>query len=362
MTPTIDSPASPALGRLADRLREAAGEPDREADWPARQLDWCMAAGVGAWFVPREYGGLGWSDLEVARGYLALGKACLTTAFILTQRAAATARLAASSNERLKAELLPRLAGGAEHATVAISHLSTSRRHLGAPSVRATPTADGYTIDGCSAWVTGAERAETTVVGATLDDGREILVAVPAGSPGLTIERPARLVGLSGSRTGGLRFDRLPAPRDRLVAGPIAGVMRTGGSGTGGLQTSTLALALADAALDFLERESLARANLVGPLTALREEWRLLEFDLLGRAAGRTDACSPDELRTRANSLVLRSTQAALVAAKGTGYVVEHPAGRWCREALFFLVWSCPPPVTDANLCELAGLGGGDGD
>jgi hypothetical protein len=45
-----------------------------------------------------------------------------------------------------------------------------------------------------------------------------------------------------------------------------------------------------------------------------------------------------------------------LVAAKGTGYVVGHPAGRWCREALFFLVWSCPQPVSAANLCELAGL------
>ena len=31
-------------------------------------------------------------------------------------------------------------------------------------------------------------------------------------------------------------------------------------------------------------------------------------------------------------------------------------AGRWCREALFFLVWSCPACVLSANLCELAGL------
>jgi hypothetical protein len=52
----------------------------------------------------------------------------------------------------------------------------------------------------------------------------------------------------------------------------------------------------------------------------------------------------------------LRATQAALAAAKGTGFVVGHPAGRWCREALFFLVWSCPRPVAAANLCELAGL------
>ena len=72
-------------------------------------------------------------------------------------------------------------------------------------------------------------------------------------------------------------------------------------------------------------------------------------------AAGET-VVPLQEFRARANSLVLRSTQAALAAAKGTGYVEGHPAGRWCREALFFLVWSCPQPVMAANLCELAGI------
>jgi hypothetical protein len=68
------------------------------------------------------------------------------------------------------------------------------------------------------------------------------------------------------------------------------------------------------------------------------------------------EVCSKESLRQRANSLVLRASQAALAAAKGSGYVVGHPAGRWCREALFFLVWSCPQPVASANMCELAGI------
>jgi len=69
-----------------------------------------------------------------------------------------------------------------------------------------------------------------------------------------------------------------------------------------------------------------------------------------------TPSCTKESLRQRANSLVSRASQAALSAAKGSGYVVGHPAGRWCREALFFLVWSCPQPVAAANLCELAGI------
>ena len=91
------------------------------------------------------------------------------------------------------------------------------------------------------------------------------------------------------------------------------------------------------------------------PAGGLLAERKGIEHDLLALALGE-EPCTNQDLRTRANSLVLRATQAALAAAKGTGYVAGHPTGRWCREALFFLVWSCPQPVLAANLCELAGL------
>jgi hypothetical protein len=60
------------------------------------------------------------------------------------------------------------------------------------------------------------------------------------------------------------------------------------------------------------------------------------------------------EIRRRANSLVLRATQAQLAASKGAGFVAGHPAERAVREAMFFLVWSCPQPVLAAALREFA--------
>ncbi|MEX2559975.1 MAG: acyl-CoA dehydrogenase, partial [Pirellulales bacterium] len=107
--------------------------------------------------------------------------------------------------------------------------------------------------------------------------------------------------------------------------------------------------------LGFLETEAARRSDLVAAAEGLREEHLALEGDLLAAASGRGQ-CAADVLRSRANSLALRAAQGALTAAKGSGYVVGHPAGRWCREALFFLVWSCPRPVMSAMLCELAGL------
>ena len=144
--------------------------------------------------------------------------------------------------------------------------------------------------------------------------------------------------------------------RKWLLAGPIENVMSEGiGARTGGLQTSTLAIGLAGAAIDFIFTESENRTALSPPVQALHKEWEALRELLLQSALGQ-DICGTEELRQRCNSLVLRATQAALSAAKGMGFVAGHPVGRWCREALFFMVWSCPQPVVNAQLCQLAGI------
>jgi alkylation response protein AidB-like acyl-CoA dehydrogenase len=285
-----------------------------------------------------------------------LSAACLTTTFIITQFTSALRRIVDSDNESIKRRLLPSLLDGRHFTTVGISHLTTSRRHLAEPVLRAEEAADGFLLDGFSPWVTGAAHAQSLVVGATLKDRRQVLVFVPTDLPGVTAPPPAQLVGLSASCTGELRCDRVAIGREFLLAGPAENVMagKVGGK-TGGLQTSALAIGLSTAALDFLAREAANRPELRGPHDSLRDELDEVGADLLALSAG-DEPCTSETIRARANSLVLRATQAALAAAKGTGYILGHPAGRWCREALFFLVWSCPQPVTAANLCELAGL------
>ena len=352
----ITSPDDPALAELCAQLEANTGELDVTGAWPESQLKLCGQAGVFEWFVPREFGGQDWSELDIIRGYLKLSAACLTTTFIITQRTAACRRIAVSQNEAARARLLPALTRGESFATVGISHLTTSRRHLKTPVLRADETPDGFVLNGFSPWVTGAQHADTIVVGAVLDDGRQILLAMPRDLAGVSTPEPIRLIGLTASRTGEVRCESVSVPREMLLAGPAENVMAESGTRTGGLQTSTLAIGMASAAIAFVQEQAQRRDDLTDPADSLRNEYDTLEADLLALAAGQ-EVCSNEDLRARSNSLALRSSQAALAAAKGTGYVLGHPAGRWCREALFFLVWSCPQPVIAANLCELAGIG-----
>jgi len=48
----------------------------------------------------------------------------------------------------------------------------------------------------------------------------------------------------------------------------------------------------------------------------------------------------------------LRATQSALAISKGAGFLAHNSIARWTREAMFFLVWSCPQGVAEAHLCE----------
>jgi alkylation response protein AidB-like acyl-CoA dehydrogenase len=358
MPSQIASPDHPALDDLCVALADNARLLDDRTDWPATALQLCADYGVFRWFLPHTWGGLAWSDADLVRGYLRLSAASLVTTFILTQRSGACQRIVTSENHAAQARWLPALADGSAFATVGISHLTTSRRHLAQPVLTARETEAGFALDGYSPWVTGAPAADVVVLGATLADGRQVLLAVDAHLPGFSTPEPPRLVGLSASSTGEVRLSGVVVPHNCVLAGPTENVMQAGkGAGTGGLQTSTLAVGLATAAIDFLQVESRQRPDLASPAAELRREQQTLAANLLAVADGQA-VCSNEELRTRANSLVLRATQSALGAAKGAGYVVGHPAGRWCREALFFLVWSCPQAVLSANLCELAGIEG----
>ena len=321
-------------------------------EWPAEKLAACRDVGVFKWFVGEQWSGFGFNQREIVDGYVSLAQFCLTTTFIVTQRTAATRRIESSSNEALKQKWLPRFANANANCTVGISHLTTSRQHV-EPVIRGEETGDGYLLNGFTPWVTGSPFVDVIVVGFQLDDKHQVLALVETGQDGVAIEEPVELVGLSGSCTGRVSFKNVFVEAENVIAGPIENVMSSGsGGGSGGLQTSALAIGLAGSAIDYIEKQSSDRRDLALTVKPLKEQWEK-SFNGLLEFCDNPIPGGADQIRQSANSLVLRSTQTAMGVAKGAGYLASHPVGRWCREALFFLVWSCPAPVLEANLCEL---------
>ena len=352
----VHSPDDGSLDLLFERLSENASQWRTTDDWPRESLAACAQAGVFRWFFEKQTGGFEWSQRDQTRGYLKLSEADLVTTFIITQYMGAIRRILGSDNQELIERWGGPLMSGDVMGTVGISHLTTSSRHLANPILAAKPVDDGFVLNGLAPWVTGAPHADVLVIGATLDNGRELLAAVPSDCDGVVAGLGANLVALSSSCTDRVEFHDVRIDNSMLISGPIENVMQSGvGARTGGLQTSTLAIGLARAAANYLRDESAKRDDLTAIASEFIAEVDDAESLLLGAVSGDVE-CDSADMRGTVNRLALRCTQAAMTAAKGAGFVEGHPVGRWCRQAMFFLVWSCPRPVAQAHLCELAGI------
>jgi alkylation response protein AidB-like acyl-CoA dehydrogenase len=224
--------------------------------------------------------------------------------------------------------------------------------------MRAEPLADGsYRLNGAMPWVTAAERSQVLVTGAVLEDGRQILVVLPTDRAGVSIKPAFDLAALVASRTTEVDCQDVVIQADEVIGGPAIDVMaHINAAGTGGLETSALAIGQARAALRGLQAEVLGREELNDSSDSLHTQIEQVWVALRATAEGESDAPSPASVRARANAVALRSTQAYLTARRGRGFLLSDPAQRWARQALFFLVWSCPTPVANAAIRELAGV------
>jgi len=341
--------AQPNNTTLLERIAQLANSADRDPVWPGRSWSLLHELGALSWAIPADHGGAGLEATALLGNYETLAAACLTSCFVLSQRDAAVRRIGDLGTTTLCRELLPPLAKGETFATVGISQLTTSQQR-GKQLVTAKLYADHLVVNGVIPWVTGASQAQHIVMGATLADGKQILAILPTDTPGVQIGKPLDLMALQGSLTSEVDCDNVRLDRRWLLAGPTEQIMKNARGGTGGLETSCLAIGLAGAAVQLVRHESSFRTELAADaeqLTRLHQEARR-QLHILGNAPLNPEAAQ--ELRAACNTLVLQASQTALAVSKGAGFLRDHPAQRWARQALFFLVWSCPKPVVAATV------------
>lgn len=341
--------AMPLDAALLDELTALARQADETASWPEPSWNILKRTGILRSSIPAQHGGEPRSGIELLEEYESLAGACLTTGFILSQRDAAIRRLLDFGSAAMLKELLPPLARGECFTTVGLSQLTTSRQH-GKPAVTVRAEGDDFIFDGAIPWVTGAARAEHVVIGAVLDDGGQVLVVLPMDTPGVSIGPPLELMALQGSMTAEVRCRAVGVSRRWLLAAPGQAALQAPRGGTGGLETSCLGLGLTASAVQFLRSEAERRPDLAEDVARLDNQRHELRGELFQMAVGEANPRAAQSLRMRVNTLVLHATQAALTASKGTGFLRNHPAQRWARQALFFLVWSCPAPVASATM------------
>ena len=340
------------LEALRRALSRNATRYDRAGAWPDESLTALQDAGAWKWVIARRYGGLEREPIAHLEGYEAIAAGCMSTLLILANRDGACELIAASENEAIKEELLPKLAENRLMASVGISQLTTSHQS-GPPALAAQATDGGFVLNGFMPWVTSALKCRHIVTGALLPDGMQVLLAVPTEAAGMSIEPPMELMAMQGTLTSLVRCRQVLVEHRYVLRGPALKVLAT----RSGVKPSLVAasgVGLAAAMIEVIGRYA------SGPWQERLEQWRMRHavvrravFDFAMAKDSLTDEKEKTRIRIQVNDLLVRLAAAVLTFTKGTGLVKDHDAQRLVREALFFLVWAAPEDVRAGTLDSL---------
>lgn len=173
---------------LGDHLSSAElrGSLDGEAGYsPDLQARLAGELGLCGLTIPREFGGLGMSQVEASVVHAELGRALYPGPF-LPSCLAAGVLLAAGDREACE-QWLPLLADGSVTGTVAAAD-EAGNWSPGSDSVRAERTSGGWQLSGRRWYVIAAHVAGIVVIPAVTESGLAMFLVEP-GSPGFAISR-----------------------------------------------------------------------------------------------------------------------------------------------------------------------------
>ncbi|MEU8342488.1 acyl-CoA dehydrogenase [Spirillospora sp. NPDC048832] len=323
-----------------------ADEETRPGFWPA-----LAEQGLLGLHLDEEHGGQGYGLLELSVVLEELGRAAAPGPFLPTVLAGAV--IDASSNAKLRAELLPALAGGSKTAAVALDGALTGRREDGS-----------LVVTGTSGTVLGAALADVVVLPVAADEGEQ-WVAVDAAdltvTPVASLDRVRRVAAVEASGVA--------VAADRVLDGVTAGRVTDLAAALFGAEAAGLAGWLVDTAAEYAKvREQFGRP--IGQFQGVKHKAaRSLIALEQARAAAWDAARALDEGTGEAGFAAAVSAVIALDAGVqtardaiqilgGIGFTWEHDAHVYLRRALTLRALLGPSTRWAAKVAELALAGG----
>jgi alkylation response protein AidB-like acyl-CoA dehydrogenase len=213
------------LAKLREFLAAVDGSViERDAQIPDEYVKGFAELGCFGMKIPAEYGGFSMSQVAYNRALVMVASVHPSLGALLSahQSIGVPEPLKLAGTPEQKKKFLPRCAAGA------ISAFLLTEPDVGSDPARlastATPIEDGqaYQLDGVKLWTTNGVVADLLVVMARVPKGdghRGGISAfvVEADSPGITVERRNKFMGLRGIENGVTRLHHVRVPRENLI-------------------------------------------------------------------------------------------------------------------------------------------------
>ncbi len=285
----------------------------------------------------------------------------------------ATPALARRGSAELRAEFLAPAISGDMVACLGVSEVG-SGSDVASIKTKARKDGDDYIIHGGKMWTTNGTQADFCCVLANTSDGashkNKTLIIVPMKTPGVSVAKKLKKVGMDASDTAQLHFDDVRVPQRYRIGEEGMGFMYQMEQFQierlwGALNCGAMAQRAIDHTITYTrERQAFGRsildnqwvhyklAELQTEVEALRSlAWRGVEMVVKGEDATKLATMA----KLKAGRTIREVTDGCLQFWGGMGYVMESPISRMWRDGRLTSIGGGADEVMLQILCKFMG-------
>lgn len=325
---------------------------DHEGKIPTALINKLVENGFLGSYIPEEYGGAGLDYQSYALIVEEISRACASTGvFVSAHTSLAVWPILEFGTQAQKQKYLPQMAAGELIGCFCLSEPGAGS-DAGSLTTFAEDKGDHWEINGMKNWITNGKEAGLCIVFAktkkTADYKGISAFIVETKTPGFSIIKEEDKLGIRGSSTCQLAFDKVKVPKDALLGAPEKGFRVAMATLDGGrIGIASQALGIAQAAFDYAIRYTKQRIQFGAPLSNLQGvQFMLADMSnkiaasrlLIYHASHLKDAKLPYS-KESAQAKLTASEAAMWIATKaiqlcgGNGYTKEYPVERYFRDA-----------------------------
>ena len=325
---------------------------DRKGEIPPQVYESIKENGFFGVCVPEEYGGTAMDTLSYTIIMEEISRACASTSVMLmAHNSLCVWPIMVFGSAEQKAAHLPSLASGEKIGCFCLSE-PNSGSDAGSISTFAQKDGDRYLLSGTKNFITNGKEAHLAIVLAKTrktEDYRGITAFIlDMTAPGVTVNKLEDKLGIKGSSTAQIHFDKVEVPAENILGEEERGfrvAMATLDQGRIGVGAQ--AVGIAEAAFRYAKKYSKERMQF-GQAIARFQAVQFMLADMSTKiAASRLLVEHASKLKDRGQPFTKEAAHAKLFASEtanfvtdkaiqvlgGVGYMREYPVERYFRDA-----------------------------
>ena len=333
-------------------VKPLAADVDEQERFPIETVEKMAKIGIMGIPIPKQYGGAGGNNVMYSMAVEELSAVCATTGVIVSAHTSlCAAPILESGTEAQKQKYLPKLASGEWIGAFGLTEPNAGTDAAGQQTT-AVEDGDNYIINGSKIFITNAEYAHVYVIFAMTDKSKGTrgisAFIVEKDTPGFSIGKKEKKMGIRGSATCELIFENCVIPKENLLGKLNKGfgiAMKTLDGGRIGIAAQ--ALGIAQGAINETVRYVKERKQFGRPISGFQNtQFQLADMNtkteasrmLVRKAADKKDKKVPYSVdaamcKLYAAETAMEVTNKAVQLHGGYGYTREYPVERMMRDA-----------------------------